>query len=254
MHYESVSTVINASGLRVVLLAGFPSPWGVAAKMMMDYKGLDFLAAPLEAGSANAEVVAWAGINSAPVVALDDEAPINRWDDIVLLLERLAPHKPLLPPAGRDRALMFGMAHEICGQLGFGWNRRLDMFRPMMESGEPPQGVVNMAAKYGYNESDVAQANRRAIATLGMLADQLKAQQAAGSDYFIGNEVTALDFYWTTFSNLVELMPTDVCPVDDAIKPMFENTPAEVAAALDPVLLAHRDRILERHCKVPLEL
>ena len=37
------------------------------------------------------------GQNSAPVVAWRNEKPINRWLDILLLAERLAPQPSLLP-------------------------------------------------------------------------------------------------------------------------------------------------------------
>ena len=77
----------------------------------------------------NPELFAWSGTNSAPVVAWNDESPINRWDDILILLERLAPDKPLVPEKPRDRFQVFGIGHEICGELGFGWNRRLDLMR-----------------------------------------------------------------------------------------------------------------------------
>ncbi len=85
MDYNKIEDVIDTDGLRIVLLQGFPSPWGQAAKAMMEYKGLDFVAGALQVGDANTEVVNWSGTNSAPVVAWDDEPPLNRWDDILML-------------------------------------------------------------------------------------------------------------------------------------------------------------------------
>ena len=72
---------------------------------MIEHTGLDYAAAPLIGGDTNDDIVAWSGVNSGPVVAWNDEAPINRWNDILFLLERLAPQKPLLPdePAKRVR-------------------------------------------------------------------------------------------------------------------------------------------------------
>ena len=128
MQYKEINHVIQADGLRMVLLRGFPSPWGQAAKAMMEYKGLNFTAGALEAGGENSEVVAWSGTNSAPVVAWNDEYPLNRWDDILMLLERLAPERPLIPEDPGERAELFGLAYLICGQLGFGWNRRSPEF------------------------------------------------------------------------------------------------------------------------------
>ena len=36
MEYQEINHVINADGLRIVLVRGFPSPWGQAAKAMME--------------------------------------------------------------------------------------------------------------------------------------------------------------------------------------------------------------------------
>ena len=49
MKYEDIDKVIHADGLRLVLLKGFPSPWGQAAKAMMEYKNLDFMVGPQQA-------------------------------------------------------------------------------------------------------------------------------------------------------------------------------------------------------------
>lgn len=35
---------------------------------------------------------------------------------------------------------------------------------------------------------------------------------------------------------------------------MFENTPAEIMAAVDPILIEHRDRIVHTYLKLPMEL
>ena len=253
MQYSTVQELIDSNGLRIILVAGVPSPWGQAAKAMMEYKGLEYTAAPLMAGETNDDIVAWGGVNSGPVVAWNDEAPINRWTDIMFLLERLAPKKPLVPEESVPRAKMIGLSHEICGELGLGWNRRLTMFQPMMESGEAPEGIARMSGKYGYNESDVALANQRQIATLGMLTSIFKEQQDQGSDYFIGDAVTALDFYWAAFCNIMHTLPVDQCPTAEAIRPLFDTIDPDVKAAIDPILLAHRDRMMQAHFKVPME-
>lgn len=255
MKYLSPSEIINGDGLRIVLVQHMPSPWGQAAKAMIEYKGLSYSAAPWEGGGANAELVAWTGNNNgAPIVAWNDEAPIDRWDDILFLLERLAPHKPLLPEARDERALVLGLSHEICGRLGLAWNRRLSMFAPMVASGQAPEGFVLMAKKFGSTEDDVARADARQIASLEVLTNQLKVQQRAGSDYFVGNSLSAVDFYWTAFSNLFDLLPPDKCPMPEPARPMFTTMADSVRNAVDPLLIAHRDRILAQHFKVPMEM
>lgn len=253
MEFKSLRELREMDGLRLVLVHGVPSPWGQAAKAMMEHKGLDYAAGLQMPGEANEDLVDWAGVNSGPVVAWNDEPPLNQWLDILNLLERLAPAKPLLPEERQQRVLAVGLSNEICGVLGLGWNRRLSMFRPMFESGEPPAGVVDMGRKYGYNEADVAVAARRQVDGLGLLADYLRQQSSEGSEYFVGDSLTAVDFYWAAFSTLYKLPPADMIPVDPAYRPMFEMLEAEVEAALDPLLIEHRDRVLARCFRLPME-
>lgn len=251
LEYIPIDEAIAADGLRLVLLRGMPSPWGQAAKAMMEYKGLSYAAAAHEPGGENAQLVAWSGVNSAPVVAWNDESPLNRWNDILVLLERLAPQKPLVPEQPSERVAFFGWAHEICGELGFGWNRRLDMIRAGMKPGEAPRGF---AKKYGYNESDGALAAARTIAFMDHLARTLKDQAQRGCEFIVGQTLTAVDFYWAAFSNLVAIQPPELCPLDPAVRPRFENVAAEVAAAVDPILIEHRDRTMQAHFRTPMEM
>ncbi len=251
MEYQAIDRVIQTSGLRLVLLRGFPSPWGQAAKAMMEYKGLAYAVGALQAGGENAAVVAWSGTNSAPVVAFDDEPPLNRWDDILLLLERLAPDKPLIPADPALQVEFFGLAYSICGQLGFGWNRRLDRVHAVVQQGHAPG---RLGDKYGYNPTDGELAAQRSIDFLRHLTWRLKSQADQGSKYLIGDSVTAVDFYWAAFSNLVQIQSPADCPLDPSIRPMFERTAPAVAAAVDPILIEHRDRIMQQHFILPMEL
>ncbi len=249
MKYVDIEEAIKADGLRVVIVKAMPSAWGVAAKAMMDYKGLDYLCAYQIPMSENPALEAWSGTNSAPVVAWNDEAPLNRWDDILVLLERLAPDKRLVPEDATQRIEVFGIGHEICGELGFGWNRRLDMLRPGADG-----QVSDFGRKYGYNDADAAAANSRVIGLMGDLAARLKTQKARGSDYLVGDGVTAADFYWAAFSNFVSIQPAEEMPINPDARPMFEHTPAEIVAAIDPVLIEHRNRIMHTYYNLPVAL
>lgn len=251
MEYTEINKIIQADGLRIVLVQGMPSPWGQAAKAMMEYKDLSYIVGPQQAGGTNEELVAWSGVNSAPVVAWNDEAPLNGWLDILLLLERLNPEKSLVPEDPHSRVQLFGLAHEICGELGFGWNRRLDMIHPGMKPGQAPKWL---GAKYGYNETAGALAATRTISFMNYLSELLKTQAEQGSGFIIGQAVTAVDFYWAAFSNLAAIQPPEECPLNPAVRPMFENVSAEVAEAVDPILIEHRDRIMRNFFKIPMEL
>ena len=253
MKFLSIAELSKRPGLRLVLVQGAPSPWGQAVKAMMEYKGLEFAVAAQIPGAENAELVAWAGVNSGPVVAWNEGRPMNRWNDILFLLERLAPHKPLVPDAPAERVQVVGLSHELCGELGLGWNRRLSMFKPAMQSGKTPASISAMSRKYGYNESDVAATNQRQIAMLNLLTSILSAQRAQGSEFLVGQRLSAADFYWAAFSVIMDILPDALCPVGAGPRTMFENVEPSVKAAISPILLEHRERILRAHFKLPME-
>ena len=252
--YRSFSEIVDHPGLRIVLVKGLPSPWGQAAKTIFEIKGLEYIAAPWLVGESNAEIVAWGGEESAPIVAWAKEKPIHRWIDILYLAERLAPKPSLIPANASQRALMIGLSHEICGEMGIGWNRRLQLFAPAFASGNPPDGIRRMGGKYGFNERDAKAAGERIVASLAALAGQLKTQYTRGTRYFVGDSLTALDIYWTAFANLLDPLPKEQCPMPDEWRPAFTLSDPLVKAALDPLLLEHRSRIFREHFRDPMEL
>src|SRR5258708_3113515 len=199
LQYRGFSEIVDGPGLRIVLVKGLPSPWGQAAKTIFEIKGLDYVAAPWMPAEPNADIVPWGGEARPPTVAWASEKPLNRWIDLLYLAERLAPKPSLIPADAAQRALMIGLSHEICGEMGIGWNRRLQLFAPAYASGSPPAGISRMGGKYGYNESDAQSAGARTAASLRALTTQLQSQYARGARYFVGDTVSALDVYWTAF-------------------------------------------------------
>jgi glutathione S-transferase len=254
LEYCSFKDIVGHPGLRIVLVKGMPSPWGQAAKTIFEIKHLDYVAAPWEPGGANDEIVAWGGEASAPIVAWAGEKPIHRWIDILYLAERLAPTPSILPADAMQRALMIGLSHEICGEMGIGWNRRLQLFAPAYAAGNPPPNLVRMAGKYGYAEDAAKLAGDRTAASLRALTTQLKSQYARGVKYFVGDGLSALDIYWTAFANLLDPLPREQCPMPDARRPAFVASDPAVKAALDPLLLDHRSRIFREYFRDPMEL
>ena len=254
LQYRSLEEIIDHPGLRIVLVKGVPSPWGQAAKTIFEIKGLDYLAAPWEPGEPNEDIATWGGETSAPIVAWAKEKPINRWIDILYLAERLAPEPMLLPVDATQRALMIGLSHEICGEMGIGWNRRLQLFAPAYASGRPPAEISRMGSKYRYNEGDAKAAGERTAVSLKALATQLKSQYARGMNYFIGDALSALDVYWTAFANLLDPLPKEHNPMSEALRRGFTATDPVVTGALDPLLLEHRRRIFREHFRDPMEL
>ena len=114
--YISVEDAIKRPGLRMVVVGGVPSPWGEAAKGILHIKRIDWAAVRLVYDSE--ALKDWAGERSGPIAIYDNEKPRSRWNDILLLAERLSPEPALVPKDAADRALTFGLAHEICGEGG----------------------------------------------------------------------------------------------------------------------------------------
>ena len=123
--YLSTEQAIARPGLRMVVVGNVPSPWGEAAKGILHIKGLDWAAVRLAYDDEAQRQ--WAGQRSGPIAIYDKEPPRAGWAEILLLAERLAPTPALIPADAAERATMFGLAHEICGQEGLGWTRRLQL-------------------------------------------------------------------------------------------------------------------------------
>lgn len=253
MKYASNEEIINGDGLRITLIQDLPSPWAQSAKTMFEIKGLDYIAGAWQAGGTNDELVAWSGVDSAPTVAWRDEKPIDHWLDILNLVERIGPEPALLPRDAALRVQAVGLSNAICGELGVGWDCRLQIFQPAMESGDPPEGVVRMGNKYRYNADDLKGAGKRTAATLRLLTAQLKTQRERGSRFFVGDALSAVDIYWTAFMNLIDPLPPEKCPMIEGWRPLFVNKDPDIVDALDPVLVAHRDRIFDEYFRCPME-
>ena len=250
MDYITVSEAIDAPGLRVVLTAGVPGPWGESIKAMLAHKGLSYLAVAQEGGGENNELQAWTGQTSAPVVVADDLPPVCHWLDQLLLLERLQPSPPLLPTEAADRAAAIGHCALIAGAEGFGWQRRLLMMAPMLQLEPVPPMSLRLANKYGYSEAAVAQATSRMHEISEHLAGYLESQ---GSDYFHGDHPGAVDFYWANFAGMIRPLPPELNPMPAWFRPVYTNDDPQILACLPDVLERHRDMMYRRHIDTPLD-
>jgi hypothetical protein len=101
----------------MVVVGGVPSPWGEAAKGILHFKNIEWAAVRLVYDSE--PLKEWVGQRSGPILLYNNERPRAGWAEILLFSERLAPNPPLLPKDAADRALVFGLAHEICGEQGW---------------------------------------------------------------------------------------------------------------------------------------
>jgi glutathione S-transferase len=252
--YVSVDEAIARRGWRMVVVGGVPSPWGEAAKGILHIKGIEWTAVRLVYDSE--PLKQWAGQRSGPVAIYDDDKPRAGWAEILLLAERLAPTPALLPKDAAERALAFGLAHEICGEDGLGWARRLQLIHAGLQGagGFAPRAATYLAKKYGYSPEAGSAAGARVAALLGMLAARLKAQRAAGSRFYLGNALSAVDIYSATFMALLSPLPEAQCAMDAGARAAFETLDAATAAALDPTLLEHRDMMYRERLALPLSL
>jgi glutathione S-transferase len=256
MKYLTIAEGRAARGLRLVLSAGVPGPWGEAAKAVLKLRRVPYAPVAQEPMGPNEELIAWTGIRNAPIAVLDDDPPLTGWFDILLLAERLGSGASLLPEHSADRALCLGLITEIASPQGFAWNARLWMmvqFYGTEPAPDAPAHQRSMMKLYGLSVPAVAAAPGRAVDILRALAAQLHAQRAQGSGFFVGTQLSALDVYWACFSQMVAPLPESAGPMPDYVRAVYSAPPAEVAAALDPILLEHRDRVFERHIGLPLE-
>jgi glutathione S-transferase len=254
VRYVSIEEAIAGSGLRMVVVGGVPSPWGEAAKGILHMKGIDWAAVRLVYDSE--PLKQWAGQRSGPIAIYDKEPPRAGWAEILLLAERLAPTPSLLPADAAERATMFGLAHEICGEAGLGWSRRLRLIQAgLQKAGGFPERVSQyLGRKYGYSPAIGAASGARVSALLRMLAARLQAQQHAGSPYYVGNSITAVDVYSATFMALFQPLPPEHCAMDETTRAAFAMRDPETDAALDPILLRHRDMMYAGPLELPLSL
>jgi glutathione S-transferase len=253
MEYKTVEEAIDAPGLRLVLTAGVPGPWGESAKSILDYKGLAYIPVFQEGGGENQALQDWTGQNSAPVAIYEDLPPVSHWLDLLMLAERLAPEKPLLPGNPTDEARVVGLSTLLAGVNGFAWNRRLQMFAPMLRLDEPPEMIARMGRKYGWSEEAHAGATARLQSISEELTRTLALQKEAGSSYFVGDKVTALDFYWANFAGMIKPLAPEDNPMPDFIRSTYEATDEATAQCLTPLLEEHRDFMYQQHISLPLD-
>lgn len=255
MPWVEVNEARTLPGLRLVVTKGIPNPWSEAAKAVFDVKGIPWTPVPQRVMGGNEALREWTGQTSAPVAIYGDEPPRTTWSAIIHLAERLAPEPALVPADPGDRARMFGYLHELAGELGFGWCRRLHFTDTVLRNGSPLKPVAEyIAGRYGYGLQPPARIAARVRELLALFADLLHRQYDAGRPYFVGDELTALDLYWAAFAALIAPLPPDVCPMYEESRQLYTLTDPALLALVDPLLLAHRDRVYREHLALPLRL
>jgi hypothetical protein len=257
--YLEVAEARAHPGLRLAVTAGYPGPWGEAAKGIFRLKGIPFALVRQLAGLPNDELCAWTGQRNAPIAVYADERPRSHWADILALAERLAPEPRLVPADPEERVRLFGLANELCGETGFGWARRLALLDDMRRNAESPGAPAayreiyrSLCARYGYSPEAAAASRARVLEVLTLLSAQLHAQQARGRNHLLGDALSALDVYWATFAVLIDPLPDEQCPMDPGLRRSYTAEDPELRALAAP-LLRHRDRIYREHLGLPVD-
>jgi glutathione S-transferase len=257
--YLEVEQAIGMPGLRVVITAGVPGPWGEAAKGILRVKKIPYAKVAQRIGADMKPLLKWTAQDSAPVFMYNNERPRTVWLEQLTFAERLAPEPSLIPSDIKERMQMFGLSNEICGENGLGWSRRLMMTHSTMVRPDVPEaakkGAVAFLARYGGYTSEIAE---RAAGHVGQIvrtiADQLAAQHAKGSRFLIGDRLSAVDIYWAAFAALIKPLPDELCKITPGFRKMYECTDPAIVQAATPQLLEHRDFIYREYMELPLDL
>ena len=253
--FVSISEARERPGLRLVVLRGLPSPWSQAARAILRVKRIDHVLVQRAPDDPPGALEAWTGQASFPALMFEHERPRSGWAEILLLAERLAPEPALLPADPGRRALCLGVCHEVCGEMGLGWARRLEMVAAGLARTPPDPLAKWLGDKYGYSAETGAQAPARVHEVLGLLASLLAEARARGERFFFGPGLGALDLYWATFANLVAPLPPELLPMPEPFRAMFTSADPEVHALLAKSgLLEHRERVYREHLELPVAL
>jgi len=251
MDYQDVAAGKTAEGLRLVLTAGVPAPWSMAAKAVFALKDVPFTPIAQIGGAENPELVEWTRHRNAPVALYNNEAPRVRWLEIVELAERLGSGPNLLPDDMEERMRVVGIVNEIGGESGFAWFGRHLMLAGGHEAAGDKVLSQPMYREYGYGDDTLEYSVQRVQQVLEMLSQQLSSQHAMGSSYLVGHDLTAADVYWAFFSQLLRALPEDVNPMPNGLRKAW----GQVARALDDYdtkLIDQRDFIFAEHLELPL--
>jgi glutathione S-transferase len=256
LQFVDLETAKTARGLRLVASGGIPSPWGEAAKELFHLKELPVQVVRFRRD--DPAVFAWTATRNVPVVLHDDDPPRTGWAEILALAERLGGARSLVPADAAARVRMYGLAHELAGEGGFGWSARLLMIDGGLTSegtrGFPLPIARYLAPKYGYAPEHIAPARARLLEVAAIFDRQLRESQERGQRYLLG-ELSALDVYLATFLTPAANIPEAECPaMRPEVRQAFAYLHDQVASALPPSLLAHRAFMFREHLRSPIPL
>jgi glutathione S-transferase len=254
--YVEVEDARGMAGLRLVLSPGVPGPWSEAAKGIFYVKKIPYIPVRQKMGH-DPVLKEWSAQESAPVAILNDERPRSTWIEQLYLAERMVPEPALVPKAIDDRVTMFGYCNELCGENGFGWSKRLLLFHTNLTTPGLTESQLalsrTLAPKYGYDAKLIPGAQARVVEILRAFSDRIEVQRRAGKRFLIGNQLSALDIYWSAFCAIINPLPDELCPMPAGFRKTYTNQDPEIAAAVSPALYEHRDFIYHEYLELPVD-
>lgn len=255
LRYVELEEARAARGVRMVGAARMPSPWTEAAKGLFQVKRIPVLSVRFRRG--DPEQLAWTGVRNAPAVMFDDEPPRSGWAEILSLAERLGGAVRLVP--ADERVRIFGLAHELAGEDGLGWNERLIMVHGSLTTGGDrsfPLAVGRaLAEQYGYTLPRYEAARARIGAILRLFDESLASSHAAGHRYLLGDRLTALDVYLATFLTPIVGVTTEECPgIVEPVRSALTYLGEQVGDLVTPRLVEHRRTMYGEHLPWPIAL
>lgn len=251
MNFSSWEEARQGTGVRLVIADGFPSPWSQAALELLTLRGAPHTTVRFR--PERAAIARDTGIHNAPVLLVDAEPARTGWAEIACAVDRLGDGPPLLPAHTTERVAVFGLGHELLGEDGLVWSVRLALIHASIETegreGWPAPVAAFLAPKYGYRVGGAEAAKERARAVLSHLDGVLAASRGP---YLLGDNLTAVDVWVAVSTALMVPFPHDLCPMLAPVRHAVETLDPTIRAAVTDRLLAHRDRMYERHLTLPM--
>ena len=141
---------------------------------------------------------------------------------------------------------MFGLCAIVLAEDGLVWNMRILSDGPL-------------GRKYGYSEDASAQAPHIMAEIVRVIDAQMRAQEERGSQYLVGDAISAVDIYWATMSMAVIPAPPEIMPrtkQNEGMLAMFAASSQipQLMNAVTDRLEKQRDYILTPYCETPAVL
>jgi glutathione S-transferase len=256
LQFVDLETARAARGPLLVVVGSLPSPWSEAAKGIFHVKKL-----PMQVVGyprVDEALRTWTGASNLPVLLNDDEPPRTGWAEILGFAERMG-GEALIPAEAEARVRHHGLAHELCGEGGFGWWSRLVMADGGIATGGAksfPMPIAQyLAGKYSYAPQRMPAALARLREILALFDAELARSRAAGHRYLMGARMTALDIYLATFLTYTLPLGEADCPqMLPRVRPAFAYLVEQIGADVPPALIEHRALMFEAHLPFPIVL